>query len=93
MRAITILQVLRRYLLQGAIDPARAREAIADLVDLPLVRYPHDPLLFDAFALYENLTAYEAVYAALAEALDAMLLTRDASLAGVPVIRERVEQV
>lgn len=55
--------------------------AVDDLADLPLHRYPHDFLLPRVWALRHNLTAYDAVYVALAEALDAPLLTRDRRLA------------
>ncbi|HYZ40455.1 MAG TPA: type II toxin-antitoxin system VapC family toxin [Stellaceae bacterium] len=44
-------------------------------------RYPHDLLLQRVWELRTNLTAYDAVYVALAEALEAPLLTRDRRLA------------
>lgn len=50
-------------------------------MDLPLTRYPHAPFVGRAWALRENITAYDAAYVALAEALDAPLLTTDGRLA------------
>ena len=75
-------QVLRRYARTGEIDGQHGREAVADLADMPIRRYPHDILLPRVWDLRHNLTAYDAVYVALAEALDAPLVTRDRRLAG-----------
>ena len=75
-------QVLRRYAQVGEIDDRRGREAMADLADMPIRRYPHDVLLPRVWDLRHNLTAYDATYVALAEALDAPLVTRDRRLAG-----------
>ena len=75
-------QVLRRYAQAGEIDGRRGREAMADLADMPIRRYPHDVLLPRVWDLRHNLTAYDAAYVALAEALDAPLVTRDRRLAG-----------
>lgn len=74
-------QVLRRYVLSGAISADRGAAAIQDLADLPLSRYPHEVLLPRIWQLRHNLTAYDAAYVALAEALDVPLLTRDKALA------------
>ena len=60
---------------------ATTREDVDDLADFPLQRYPHDFLLPRIWSLRNNLTAYDAAYVALAEALDAPLLTRDRRLA------------
>ena len=90
---VEIAQVLRRYAGNGEIDGERGRAALADLADLPLHRYPHDFLLPRVWELRENLTAYDAVYVALAEALDAPLLTCDRRLATAPGHQARVELV
>lgn len=74
-------QVIRRYAASGDIDGERGRLALDDLRDFPLRRYPHDFLLPRIWGLRNNLTAYDAAYVALAEALDAPLLTRDRRLA------------
>ena len=65
----------------GEIDNRRGRKAIDDLADMPIRRYPHEILLPRVWDLQHNLTAYDAVYVALAEALDAPLVTRDRRLA------------
>lgn len=90
---VEVAQVLRRYTLSGQSDPERCREALADLADFPLTRYPHDILLPRVWELRSNLTAYDAVYVALAEALDAQLLTRDQRLANAPGHYARIELV
>lgn len=90
---VEVAQVLRRYAASGEADAERCRVALADLADLPLTRYPHDILLQRAWELRGNLTAYDAVYVALAEALDAPLLTRDQRLANAPGHRARIEVV
>lgn len=72
---------------------ARGEQALEDLADLPLNRYPHDIFLGRIWALRRNLTAYDAAYLALAEALDAPLVTRDAALARAPGHHARVEVV
>lgn len=73
-------QVLRRYAASGESEPERSRAALDDLADLPITRYPHDLLLPRARELRHNLTIYDAVYVALAEALEASLLTCDQRL-------------
>ncbi|HSK96616.1 MAG TPA: type II toxin-antitoxin system VapC family toxin [Euzebyales bacterium] len=59
----------------------RAQQMLGDYAGLRIVRYPMQPLQQRAFALRHNLTAYDAMYVALAEALDVPLLTDDAKLA------------
>jgi predicted nucleic acid-binding protein len=78
---VEVVQVLRRYALQGDISPERAQEALEDLADIPIRRYPHTLLMERVWELRESLTAYDAVYVALAELLDASLLTCDLGLA------------
>ena len=87
---VEVAHVLRRYERTKEITPARGAEALADLVDLPLERHPHDMLLPRIWNLRDNLTGYDAAYVALAEGLDATLLTRDRKLASG---RSRVEVV
>jgi len=76
---IEVTQVLRRFVLRGEIKRQRAEEAIQDLRDLPIQRYPHAFLLPDIFELRDSLTAYDALYLVLAVTLGAGLLTRDAA--------------
>ncbi len=88
---LEVVQVLRRYSSAGDMTPQRAQEALNDLADLPLNRYPHDVFLFRIWELRHTLTAYDAAYLALAEALAAPLVTCDARLASAPGHRVRVE--
>jgi predicted nucleic acid-binding protein len=74
---IEVTQVLRRFVLRREIKSQRAEDAIKDLQDFPIKRYPHTALLPRVFSLRNRLTAYDALYLALAKALDAELLTRD----------------
>lgn len=90
---VEVAQVLRRYATAGAISPERCGAALADWTDFPVNRYPHDVLLPRVWVLRDNLTAYDAVYVALAEALAAPLLTRDQRLAAAPGHEARVELV
>jgi predicted nucleic acid-binding protein len=90
---VEVAQVVRRYAANCEIDGERGRMALADLADLPLRRYPHDFLLPRVWDLRNNLTAYDAMYVALAEALDAPLLTRDKRLAAAAGHHARVELV
>jgi predicted nucleic acid-binding protein len=91
---IEVAQVLRRYARAGQLDAARGEEALEDLADLPLTRYPHDLFLPRIWELRENVTAYDAAYLALAEALAAPLLTRDRALAATPAHHQaRIELV
>ncbi len=76
------LSALRRLVLAGELVEHRASDAVADLADVRLVRYPHAPLRERVWELRQNLTPYDAIYLALAEALgDATLLTADRGLA------------
>ena len=81
---VEVAQVVRRYNSAGEIDDVRGREALADLLDMPLTRYPHGFLLHRVWELRHNVTAYDAVYVALAEAMEIPLVTRDAALASAP---------
>lgn len=74
-------QVLRRHVLRGELHPRRAEQAVGFLADLHIVRYGHLTLLPRALQLRRNLTVYDALYVALAEILEAPLLTRDAGMA------------
>jgi len=88
---IEVLHALRRPSLLGTVSPERVRLALSRLRDTQLVRYPHTPLMERIWELKDNLTAYDSAYVALAEALDAPLVTLDARLARATGIRARVE--
>jgi predicted nucleic acid-binding protein len=83
--------VIRHQSQAGALDLRRAALALTDLVELPLRRAPHRPLLARCWELRENLTVYDAAYVALAEALDIVLLTADEQLANSPGPRCEIE--
>jgi len=90
---VEVAQSLRRYAREGALDTESAAAALQDLRALDLERHAHEPLLDRVWALREDVTAYDAVYVALAEALDAPLLTCDGRLARAPGLKARVELV
>ncbi len=90
---IEVAQVLRRYALTGELSANRGLQAMEDLADFPLTRYPHDLFLLRIWELRHNVTAYDAAYIALAEALDAPLLTRDAKLASAAGHHANIEFV
>ncbi len=76
------LNALRSLARAKSVTDRRAREAVDDLGVIRLIRYPHDPLRERIWELRHNLTAYDAAYLALAEALDgAILMTGDRGLA------------
>ena len=79
---LEVMQVLRRLAREGTVSARRADEAVDDLLGLRITRYPHFVFLPRVWQLRHNLSAYDAVYVALAEELNAPLITRDSRLAG-----------
>ena len=90
---VEVAHAIRRYAISGQIKGDRGRAAFAILAALPLNRYPHGFLLPRIWDLRNNLTAYDAVYIALAETLQVPLITRDRRLAGAAGHRARIELV
>ena len=90
---VEIAQVLRRYVARGDLTPTRGKAALDLIAAFPMERYEHAPLMSRVWELRENLTAYDAVYVALAEGLRAPFITCDAKLAKAPGIRARVELI
>lgn len=86
-----VLSVIQRQHRVGALDPTAANQAVDDLRSWPGRRWSHRDLLGRAWELRENVRAYDALYVALAEALDTPLLTLDQRLAGAPGLRCSVE--
>ncbi len=90
---VEVLHALRRYWLSGDLDDARGHDATTALSGLPIERHHHDLLRPRIWQLRSVATAYDAAYLALAELLDADLLTRDARLAKTSGHRARIEVV
>ena len=90
---LEVVQTLRRSVSVDEMTSLRGRQALTNLGDFPIIRYPHDLFLPRIWTLRHNATAYDAAYIALAEALSASLLTCDARLAAVPGHRTTIELV
>jgi len=88
---VEIARVLRRYVRENVMTASRGEEALQDLHDLPLNLYPHDILMPRVWELRAVLTAYDAVYIALAELLGAPLVTCDRKIALASSHRATVE--
>lgn len=91
--SLEVAHALRRLERTGRILRPRAAEALSDYGALRLERHAHESLLPRIWELRANLTTYDASYVALAEALDAPLVTCDEKLAAAPGHRARVEVV
>lgn len=77
-----VVSAVRGLTLRGHLSPTRAEDLLTDFDDLSLQRWPSaDALRRRAFQLRDNVSAYDAAYVALAEALDCTLVTRDGRLA------------
>ena len=81
---VEVIHVVRRHVRLGAVPPARADAAVRLLDRLPIHRHLEQILAPRIWALRENLTAYDAAYVALAEAMECPLVTCDAALASAP---------
>lgn len=88
---LEVASVLRRQEAKGLLDGRRADLALQDLIDLPLRRTPHRPLLARCWELRDTITPYDAAYVALAEALDIVLVTSDARLSRASGARCQIE--
>ena len=83
---IEILHALRGLVRAGKLSADRAQDVRSDVAALAITRYGHEPLADRIWALRENLTAYDAAFVALSEALKVPLITCDARLASAPDI-------
>jgi predicted nucleic acid-binding protein len=90
---LEVAQVLRRYVASGQVPEHWAGMALEIVAGLPMTRYLHDPLIRRVWELKDNVTAYDAAYVALAEALRAPLVTCDARLAKASGIHATVDVI
>lgn len=86
-----VLHALRRMTIARAISDERAADARSDFDEFTLLRYSHQPFGDRVWELRHNLTAYDATFVALAEALEAPLVTCDARLAAAPGHHAQIE--
>ena len=84
---VEVVSVFRKRLFAGTMTGNHCLQAIRELIALPFPRFPASGLLERAFELRDNLTVYDAIYVALAEALGCELVTADARLARAPGVR------
>ncbi|HUZ10392.1 MAG TPA: type II toxin-antitoxin system VapC family toxin [Acidimicrobiales bacterium] len=84
---VETVAVLRKRWIAGTLAARRFAAAVDDLADLPLTRYPTLPFMRRAYDLRSTVTAYDAAYVALAEALDCELITADDRLSKAPGVR------
>ena len=81
---VEVANILRRAALAGDLSTDLAALAHDDLIRLRVELFPYEPHAKRVWELRENLTAYDALYVALAEALDVELVTLDRRVAGAP---------
>jgi predicted nucleic acid-binding protein len=90
---VEVVQALRRLVRTGDVPIARAEDAMEDLTLLDILRHPHVDLLDRVWQLRDNITAYDGIYVALAEAFDASLVTCDGPLGAAPGHAARIEVI
>src|ERR1039458_120165 len=88
---LEVVSVIRKAFLSGALTRRRAGSALADLVELDLERVSHRRMLARVWVLHQTLTPYDAAYVALAESIDATLVTADRVLSLAPGPRCTIE--
>lgn len=88
--AFEVANIIRRQELAGLVSTDQARQAHADLLDLPVEPWPYEVLATRAWELRRNLSVYDASYVALAELIDATLVTIDRRISRAPGLRCRV---
>ena len=86
-------QALRRQVRGGELSARKAGAALDDLLEMRLQKVPHRHLIDRAWELRDNVSFYDGLYVALAEALDAPLLTLDGKLSRASGLRTEVELI
>lgn len=88
---VELIHALRRLVSSRAISLDRAADVRSDFADLLIARYPHEPLADRMWEMRDSLSAYDAAFVALSEAIGAPLITCDSRLAKVRGHRARIE--
>lgn len=88
---VEVAHVLRRYASLGALSDLRCEQALSHWRELDVERHSHDLFLDRIWQLRHNVSAYDAAYVALTEALSTVLVTGDGRLARVPGLAIRIE--
>jgi predicted nucleic acid-binding protein len=86
-------QALRRQVRGGELSARKAGAALEDLLEMRVQKVPHRHLIDRAWELRDNVSFYDGLYVALAEALDAPLLTLDGKLSRASGLRTEVELI
>ncbi len=90
---VEVMHAMRRLVQRQEITVVRAEQGLNDLSQLLIERYGHEPLMARIWQMRESLGAYDGAYVALAEALEAPLLTCDAKLAHSQAHRAKIELI
>lgn len=88
---VECVHVLRRLVRAGEVAEEQAVRALARIAAMPILRYSHELLVDRMWELRNNLSAYDAAFVALAEALEQPLITTDLRLKGAPTHRAEIE--
>ena len=90
---VEVINVIRRDRRSGRLDSTAARQAVQDLRDWPGERFAHRPLLDRVWELRESVRTWDSFYVALAEVMEARLITSDSRLARASGPRCAIEVV
>ena len=90
---VEVVQVMRRLVQAKEITVGRADVALSDFEGLTIERHAHRPLIRRVWGLRASLSAFDATYVALAEALAAPMLTCDEKLARAHGHKAKIEVV
>ena len=88
-----VLSVLRRAVLNGVLEEARAEMAVEDLAHWPVDRISHRSLAALAWRYHRNVSAHDAFYVAVAREHGIPLMTADGRLSRAPGLGVAVQRV